>query len=207
MNLKDVDLRELYRTWKYGLKEFRGFFRSTPFVSLQVYDDFTLEDTESSSENKILKNILKKVNEGCFCIVDLPFDIILDLALCLNNDYEIKPVLNVNLVFNEYGMIGSRETISRLIQNSLQLKKIKSNRFVMFFDYERYDDDLNVREIYDKLNNQYVIGDDDFPQGELLKELGYNKIAVFTRENIKEDLKVQLDFVERQMEVEIIGVN
>ena len=57
------------------------------------------------------------------------------------------------------------------------------------------------------MNNQYVIGDDDFPQGELLKELEYNKIAVFTRENIKEDLKVQLDFVERQMEVEIIGVN
>ena len=140
-----------------------------------------------------------------FC--EILFNIILDLALCLNNDYEIKPVLNVNLVFNEYGLIGSRETISRLIQNSLQLKKIKSNRFVMFFDYERYDDDLNVREIYDKLNNQYVIGDDDFPQGELLKELEYNKIAVFTRENIKEDLKVQLDFVERQMEVEIIGVN
>ena len=211
MNLEDIDLRELYRNWKYGLKEFRGFLRSTPFVSLQVYDDFTLKETElhinQDDLNNLLKDILLKINEKCFCIIDLPFGLMLNLAVSLNNDYEIKPVLNVNMVFNEYGLVGSRENISTLIYNSLKLKKIKSDKFIMMFDYNRYNDEIDFKNIYDRLNNQYSIGDDDFPGGKFLKDLGYNKIAVFTSKSIKEDLKIQLDFIEKEMEVEIIEVS
>lgn len=206
MNLKDVDFRELYRVWKYGLKEFRCFFRSTPFVALQVYDDFVLDEIKSDVNEDLLKKLLVKINEGDFCIVDLSFDTIMNLALLLNNEYGIKPVLNVNQVFNEYGIVGDKEDISRLVYTSMKLKKIKSDKFIMFFNYDRYNDDFDLSKIYDKLNNQYLIGDEDFPQKDFLKKLGYNKISVFTNTNIKNDLKEQIDFIKNAVEVEIIKV-
>ena len=44
MNLQEIDLRNIHRIWKSNLGPFQGFFRSTPFVSLQTYDDFELEE-------------------------------------------------------------------------------------------------------------------------------------------------------------------
>ena len=46
MNLQEIDLRNIYRIWKSDLGPFEGFFRSTPFVSLQTYDDFTLDEED-----------------------------------------------------------------------------------------------------------------------------------------------------------------
>ena len=44
MKLHEIDLKNIYRIWKSDLGPFQGFFRSTPFVSLQTYDDFTLSE-------------------------------------------------------------------------------------------------------------------------------------------------------------------
>ena len=207
MNLKDVDLREVYRKWKKDLKGFRGFYRSTPFVSLQDYDDFQLLETHVKRYDKLMEKIAGSIEDGDFCIIDLPFDIILDLALSLNNDYNIKPVLNINMYFNEYGIIGNKENISRLINNSLQLKTFPMDKFAMFYDYDRYNDDLDMKKICDKLNNQYGISDDDFPEGDFIKNLGYKKITVFTKKTIKEDLKEQLDYIKNKLKVNIEAVD
>ncbi len=207
IDLKDVDLRGMYRKWKKGLKYFRGFFRSTPFVSLQVYNNFLLDTTNVVVNENILESILSNVNKKNFCIVDLPFDTILDLALCLNNNFRIKPILNVNIVFNEYGLIGSKENISRLINNSEQLTYTESNEFVMLLDYDRYDDNINVNEVYDKLNNQYIVSDDDLPHAKFLRELGYSKVVILTETNVKDDLKEYINFISADIEVEILEVN
>lgn len=135
MNLKDVDLRYLYRQWKKNLKDFRGFYRSTPFVSLQDYEDFQLEDVKVKKYDKLMERLIECMENGDFCIIDLPFDITLDLALCLNNYFGVKPILNVNMYFNEYGIIGTKENISKLINNSMQLKVSLMDKFGMFFDY------------------------------------------------------------------------
>lgn len=107
MYLKDIDLRELYRKWKKNLKQFRGFYRSTPFVTLQDYYDFKLKSCEQGKYDELAENILLHINEGTLCIVDLPFDVIIDIALVFNNKYRIKPVLNINMFFNEHGIIGT----------------------------------------------------------------------------------------------------
>ena len=207
MNLTDIDLRALYRIWKKNLKYFRGFYRSTPFVSLQDYEDFELEKIQIKKYNKLTDCILSNIEKGDFCVVDLPFNIILDLALSLNNDYNIKPVLNINMLFNEHGIIGTKENISRLINNSLHLKNAETDKFVLIYDYDRDNNSINVKKICNKLNNQYGIGDDDFPGSDFLKRLGYERITVFTKEHIKEDLREQLDFIEKKMEVNIEAVD
>lgn len=207
MNLIEVDLRMLYRTWKSNLGPFRCFLRSTPFVSLQTYDDFSLREENISELNEIiLKDVIKNCNEDNFLIVDLPLEDILDLALVLNNDYCIRPILNVNLLFHPFGIIGNKDSISKLINNGLKLKKINPNKFVMLIPYDRYDNNLRNEDLTDKMNNQYGIGEDDLPYIEMLKEMRYNKVTILTKDEIKEDLKEYVNYIEKDMRVEIIRV-
>ena len=207
MNLQEMDLRNVYRRWKSDLGPFEGFFRSTPFVSLQTYDDFTVE-TENINEYdiKVLDIIIKNSDENNFIIIDLPLNEILNLALILNNEYFIKPILNVNLLFHPFGIIGNKDNINKLISNGLELKKINSKNFVMLIPYDRYNDELLTSDLNDKLNNQYGIGEDDIPSVNVLKELEYSKVIILTKDNIKEDLNDYVNFINKDIRVEIIKV-
>jgi len=219
MNLQEIDLRKIYRLWKSDLGPFQGFFRSTPFVSLQTYDNFEL-DTENVDETenrnqiyrisgydqKVLDIIIENSDENNFLIVDLPLNKILNFALVLNNEHNIKPILNVNLLFHPFGIIGNKDNINELISNGLKLKKINPQKFIMLIPYDRYDDEFGDNDLKDKLNNQYGIGEDDLPYVNMLKELGYNKVNILTKDDIKEDLNNYVDFINNEIMVEIIKV-
>lgn len=206
MNLQGIDLRHIYRIWKSDLGPFQGFFRSTPFVSLQTYDDFILEENISGYDQKVLDMILENANENNFLIIDLPFDVILNLALALNNEYSIKPILNINLLFHPFGIVGNRDNINKLINNGLKLKKINPIKFVMLIPYDRYNEELESEELKDKLNNQYGIGEEDLPYINMLKELEYSKVIIVTKDHIKDDLKDYANFIEKDIRVEVIKV-
>ena len=207
MHLQDIDLRKVYRIWKSNLGPFQGFFRSTPFVSLQTYDNFMLKEENTCQCNK---NVLDIVVENCsknnFFIVDLSIDEILNLAFILNNEYSIKPILNVNLLFHPFGIIGTKENINKLINNGLNLKEVSTEKFVMLIPYDRYNDDFKIDDLKDKLNNQYGINDDDLPNTDMLKILGYTKITILTMNKIKDDLQDYINFINEDIEVEVIKV-
>lgn len=206
MNLRDIDLIELYRAWKKNLGYFRCFFRSTPFISLQTYENFQIENRIFEKQDKVLKLLLNKISEKAFCIVDMPFDEIINIALQLNNEFNIKPILNLNIMFNVYGAIGSKNNINNLINASFKLKDINPDNYVMLLDYNRYKDSLDEDYMLNKLNNQYGIGEEDIPEGSVLKELGYKKIAVISKD-IKEDLKDIIEYVQNDIDIEIIKVD
>lgn len=207
MNLQEIDLRNIYRIWKSNLGPFQGFFRSTPFVSLQTYDDFILEEENIIKyDQKVIDVIMKNFNENNFLIVDLPLKDILNLALVLNNEYSIKPILNVNLLFHTFGIIGTKDNINKLINNGLKLKKIITNKFIMMLPYDRYNEELAPDDLSNKLNNQYGIGEDDLPYVNMLNELGYEQVVILTKDNIKEDLNDYVNFTCKEIRVEIIKV-
>jgi len=207
MNLQEIDLKNIYRIWKSNLGPFQGFFRSTPFVSLQTYDDFRLEEEKVIKyDQKVIDVIMENFNGSSFLIVDLPLKDILNLALVLNNEYSIKPILNVNLLFHTFGIIGTKDNINKLINNGLKLKKITTNKFIMMLPYDRYNEEAAPDDLSNKLNNQYGIGEDDLPYANLLKELGYEQVVIITKDNIKEDLNDYLNFTRKEIRVEIIKV-
>lgn len=207
MKLQEVDLRNVCRIWKSNLGPFRGFFRSTPFVSLQTYDDFNLEKENIIQYNpKILNIIMEKFEEDNLLIIDLSLNEIIDLSLVLNNEYSIKPILNVNLLFHPFGLVGTKDNISKLINNGLKLKKINTNKFIMMIPYDRYDEKIDGEELKNKLNNQYGVGEDDLPYVNMLKELGYRQVVVITKDDIKEDLSEYVNFISKDIRVEIIRV-
>lgn len=207
MHLQDIDLRKVYRIWKSNLGPFQGFFRSTPFVSLQTYDNFILKEENTCQCNQDALNIIvENCSENNFLIVDLPIDEILDLAFVLNNEYFIKPILNINLLFHPFGIIGTKENINKLINNGLNLKEISTEKFVMLIPYDRYNDNRKIDDLKDKLNNQYGISDDDLPNADVLKIFGYTKITILTINKIKDDLQDYINFINEDIEVEVIKV-
>ena len=207
MKLQEVDLRNVYKIWKSNLGPFRGFFRSTPFVSLQTYDDFNLQKENIIEYNpKKLNIIMEKFKEDNFLIVDLPLNEIINLSLVLNNEYFIKPILNINLLFHPFGVVGTKDNINKLINNGLKLKKINTNKFIMMIPYDRYNEKIDAEELINKLNNQYGIGEDDLPYAIMLKELGYSQVVIITKDDIKEDLSEYVNFISKDIRVEIIRV-
>ena len=207
MHLQDIDLRKVYRIWKSNLGPFQGFFRSAPFVSLQTYDNFILKEENTCQCNKdVLDIIVENCSKNNFFIVDLSIDEILNLAFILNNEYSIKPILNVNLLFHPFGIIGTKENINKLINNGLNLKEVSTEKFVMLIPYDRYNDDFKIDDLKDKLNNQYGINDDDLPNTDMLKILGYTKITILTMNKIKDDLQDYINFINEDIEVEVIKV-
>ena len=207
MNLQEIDFKKVYRRWKSNLGPFQCFFRSTPFVSLQTYNDFTLsEEYMNEYDLNILNEIIENINEENFVIVDLSLNEILSLAIVLNNEYCIKPILNINLLFYPFGIIGDKSDISKLIINGLKLKDLNTKKIVMLIPFNRYEDGLENSYLKDHLNNQYGIGEDDLPSLEILKEFKYSKLIIFTKDKIKKDLEDYIDFINKHMTVEIIKV-
>ena len=125
----------------------------------------------------------------------------------LNNEHAIKPILNINLLFNSFGLIGTKEHISRLISYSDRLKDIKTKNFVMLVPYDRYDEKIDVSQVYDKLNNQYAIGLDDLPTADFLKKLGYKGISIITKEEVKEDLMEYIQYISKDFNVNLVRVD
>ncbi len=72
--------------------------------------------------------------------------LLLILLFVFNNKYRIKPVLNINMFFNEHGIIGTENNISKLINNSLMLEDINTDKFIMLYDYDRYDDSIDLKK-------------------------------------------------------------
>ena len=207
MNLKEIDLRKIYRAWKKGLGPYRCFFRSSPFVSLQTYDDFEIINCNDQVNKKILSSILKESDREYFVIADFKFDEILNIALKLNNEYHIKPILNINLLFNPFGIVGTKYNISRLLNYAYRINDINTDRYIMLLPYDRYDEKIDVSTVYDKLNNQYAVGFDDLPTVEFIKRLGYKGITIVTKDKIKEDLKDYVNYISNDVKVNLVEVD
>ena len=116
MELKNVDKKAIYSLWKNNLFHFEPFMRSGPFVSLQTYKNFKINYCNSDDylkekyKNKI-KCILDIVSKDNFIIVDLPLTNSIELAYLLNNYYNIKPIINFNFLFHDFGLVGNEDDI------------------------------------------------------------------------------------------------
>lgn len=207
MNLKEADLRKIYRAWKKGLGPYRCFFRSSPFVSLQTYDDFEIINCNDEADGKILSSILNENVKEYFVIADFKFDEILDIALKLNNENHIKPILNINLLFHPFGIVGTKNNISRLVSYADKINDINTDKYIMLLPYDRYDEEIDVSKVYDKLNNQYAVGFDDLPTVEFLKALGYKGVTILTKDKVKEDLMEYINYISNEIKVNLVKVD
>ena len=77
----------------------------------------------------------------------------------------------------------------------------------MMIPYDRYKEDIDVTKMYDKLNNQYAVGEEDFPDSEFLSELGYKGVKIITRDRVKDDLMEYINSINKETEVILVRMD
>lgn len=208
MNLKEKNFKKIYRAWKYNLRVFEPFMRSGPFVSLQTYPNFkfTYLLNESYLYNMYkdkLMSITKNNFKKTFVIIDTDMNTDLEMAYLLNNKFNIKPIINFNFLFHPYGLVGSKSSIERLILLGENLTAINPIGYVLFLDYNRFND-FSETFYKKKLNNQYEFSPEDLPYADTLKNIGYTNLTIYTQNPIKEDIKFYLDTLKNNLNIEIV---
>ncbi|MGL5087635.1 MAG: normocyte-binding protein, partial [Clostridium sp.] len=140
--------------------------------------------------------------------IDVDIGESIEIAYLLNNKFNIKPILNFNFLFHDYGLVGDKSSIEKLIILGENLKNINPTAYCLFLDYNRYMDFPD--NLYKKkLNNQYEFSEDDLPYSKTLKELGYENLTIYTKSNntqsLKEDLNTYIQSIKKDLNIEIIS--
>lgn len=212
-----VDLYEIYEKWTRDLGLYKCYFKTTPLASIKQCGDFKLKELEFSDEAKVLyeefygcikqapsKDIDDEVttynevydnvnNKNTLYIFDIPSIACSELAVMLNNELNIKPILVFNHIVHDFGIVGSKELTNNFIVLSSKLENNEAKSFAFMLDYDRYrQEDFNRRDYF---NNQYELMEEDLPPLEILKELSINSFRVFLKGTMKDDLKDYIEYL------------
>jgi hypothetical protein len=211
--LKDVNPISVYHSWLKNCDCFECFLRTTPFASLKHYHDFELKQLDNKQEDtfaEIIKAVETLDLKNTLLIVDLPGEISIVQGFNLNNLNGIKPIPVFNFLLHDYGLVGNENFVSKLVECGLKLQDISPKGYVLLLDYDRYGD-FTEEEYKKGFNNQYELFDENLPSTEFLIELGYNKIAYITQEQVKEDISQYFQYIKSEgievLEIFLNGVN
>lgn len=198
--LKDFELYPIYLKWREGSNAFECFLKSTTFVSLKSYPNFSLEEFSISEEENIIYNKVKAIideqdTSNTLFLLDVPGHVSVLLGYLLQNNLNIKPILTLNQLFHPYGLVGSKKQISNLLLCGNKLNSINPKGYIFILDSERYLFQSNGTE-ENFFNNQYETTEEDMPSAELLKDLCYSKAVYIYLDEIKEDINCYLDYLD-----------
>lgn len=196
--LRQIDLMDIFRRWRGDSGPFECFVRATPFVSLKHYPDTTIPTASSIPETseELVNYCSGAIGKGHLLIVDLPGKLSLALARELHQKEQVKPILIFNQPLHFKGLVGDEEFVQRLMAvGSEQHPLTQCRGYALMLDYDRFGDyDENVFMEY--FNNQYQLSEEDLPEFELLKHLGYTAVQVVTVSEIKTDLQDYLSYLQ-----------
>lgn len=198
--LKDLELYPIYLKWREATSAFECFLKSTTFVSLKNYRNFTLEDLSISEEENMIYDKVKAIideqdTSNTIFVLDIPGHQSVILGYLLQNNLSIKPILTLNQLFHPYGLVGSEKLISNLLLCGNKLNSINPKGYIFILDSGRYLLESNGTE-ENLFNNQYETTEEDMPSVELLRELCYSKAVYIYNNEIKEDINCYLDYLE-----------
>ncbi|WP_238882040.1 hypothetical protein [Clostridium sp. YIM B02551] len=197
--MEKVDMYAVYENWKRGLDRFRWQLISTPFASSKEFvEELDLsESIMKKSMSKIIPvsilELIKEQKENQVLLIDLKGEDNLDLALELNVNFGIIPVLVFAHIFHKKAIVGSKELLIKLIKYSYEIKNIE-NKYALLLDYNRFSDkEFSKREYF---NNQYRLTEEEMPYSEDLNQWGINEVIIVSESPMKIDLKEYVEYLE-----------
>lgn len=203
-------LYNAYKNWTSGLEKFYWFLVSTPFASIDDISEFSLiKNVEFKGKSieifKKCESIFKSFSDNMLLLVDLEGEEALDLALMLNSEFNISPVLVFAQIYHRNGIVGNESILSKLIEYSFRLSEKNENKYSFICDYSRYGN-----EILDKsklFNNQYELTDEELPLKDDFINNGIDSVILLTYNQIKEDMEAYIKYLkECNINVEILYV-
>jgi hypothetical protein len=193
MKLSEVDWYSIYKKWNLNSGDFQYLFKSSPFVSARYMEDFQFEDLSKYLLPENIMSIIKPhISEDGLIIVDTDSKLGIELALMLNNQCSVCPILSYNFLFHTYGIVGDKNLIESLVWAAENLKSINPITHAFILDSNRYTNDINLDNPY-IFNNQYEITEEELPDMDALTRLKKNSVTFFYSGSIKEDISCYLE--------------
>ena len=198
MKLSEVDWYLVYKRWTANTGIFDYLFKSSPFVSAKYMDEFELKlDYECNVPNNVKKKLENSIiDEHTIIIVDTSTEIGMDMAVLLNNQYNVCPILSYNFLFHPYGIVGDKELIEKLIDYSEKLKTVEPITHAFILDKNRYISGLNLEDPM-IFNNQYEITEEELPEVAMLIALKKDRLNFLYSGKIKEDINCYLEYLKK----------
>lgn len=196
MNLKEVNILDLYHKWCYGSEHLEPFVRSGPFVSLKYFEDIKI-DTPKERDGIFYEKIEKYIDlkEKVLMIIDIDGITAMEIGYKLNINHNLWPIIIFNFLLHPYGLVGDNEFISALVYYGNKLKDGNIKDKIILLDYNRFSD-IDENKLSETFNNQYEFSEEDLPNIEMLMSLGYEKVLYFFENHVKEDIKYYLEYLE-----------
>jgi hypothetical protein len=193
MKLSEIDWYFIYKKWSLNSGDFQYLFKSSPFVSAKYMEDFQLEcPGENIFLDSIISMIKSNISKDGLIIVDTDSNLGIEIALMLNNQFNVAPILSYNFLFHPYGIVGNKNLIEDLVQAAENLKSITPITYAFILDSNRYTNDINLDNPY-IFNNQYEITEEEMPDIQALTRLKKKSVTFFYSRGIKEDIACYLE--------------
>ncbi|MHC9541228.1 MAG: hypothetical protein AB9903_17125 [Vulcanimicrobiota bacterium] len=200
LRLQEIDLKKNYSTWREGSGPFRCFFRSTNFVSLKHYPDFTLNEP-SEEKDSLWRNVEEYIcnfsADNSIFMLDIPGTDALRCAYLAQKEKAVKAILTFSNPLHEHGLIGGQDYISALLGYGEMLSCKEAAGYLFVLDSNRFGD-YDDAELRRRFNNQYELNDEDLPFPEMMRDLGYERIVCIFSGIMKEDVKCYLSSLENE---------
>lgn len=206
-------LSESYDNWLHNSGIFESYVKSTTLASLSTLNSNKVDYENYYSINPLNRDNFEKLKAklginltNTFLISDLKAEENLDFSIMLNNNLNIKPILAINHIAHDYGLIGNSIIHNKIVNYSFEFKNIKNvQAYCFILDNERYrdnDDYLNPLVF----NNQYEITEEELPHIEVIKMVNIENLIFIYRNKIKEDIQKYLDYLKDE-KINIIYIN
>lgn len=193
MKLSEINWYLIYKKWSLNSGDFKYLFKSSPFVSARYMEDFELQ---KRSKHNLLENIMplicSNISENGLIIVDTDSTLGIDLALILNNQCNVSPILSYNFLFHNYGIVGNKKLVEDLVWAAENIKSINPITYAFILDSGRYTNNINLDNPY-IFNNQYEITEEEMPDIATLTRLKKTSVTFFYSSSIKEDISCYLE--------------
>lgn len=195
MNLKEIDILELYHKWCLGSGYFEAFIRSGPFVSLKYFDNMRVEVPKEKDKGffYIIEKYLE-VDEKQLILIDIDGTLAMEIGYKINKKYNLWPIIIFNFLLHPYGLVGDNDFINALIYYGNLLSNENLKDILILLDYNRFND-VEENKFKECFNNQYEFSEEDLPNVEMINTLKYSKVLCFYQDDEKEDIKYYLEYL------------
>lgn len=188
------------RAWRSGVGALEPWFRATPFAAAHHYRGRRLRALSSARPPATVERLLRSLpppSRQTIWIFDLPGPLALWLAYGLRKRLGVASALAWNGWYDPRGVLDGREELPLLLTLAASLARLPARRGAcLLFDSARH---AEKRE--GALDNRYILGDEDAPSLEHLREMGVRRVRAWVWQRPGDDLSAYLAYLRQRLPV------
>jgi len=189
--------------WRRGVGALEPWFRATPFASAHHYRGRVAGVPRRERGHVLLKRLLRELPSPArdtLWIFDLRGPLALRLAYELRRRCGVASALAWNGWYDPEGALDGRQEIPLLLDLGKRIARVPARRGAcLLLDSTRHGE-----KRAGALDNRYLLGEEDVPSLEHLREMGVRRVRAWVWQRPAEDLAAYLAYLRTRLQVIVV---